>query len=43
MMFRAYTPPEIYTAEIVGMTLAVLAGLALAVVAGALLAKVFDE
>jgi hypothetical protein len=42
-MFRAYNPPEIYTAEIVGMTLAVLTGLALAVLAGALLTKAFDE
>jgi hypothetical protein len=42
-MFRSYQPPEIYTAEIVGMTLAVLVGLALAVLAGAMLARVFDE
>jgi hypothetical protein len=42
-MFRAYNPPEIYTGELIGMTLAVLVGLALAVVAGALLARVFDE
>jgi hypothetical protein len=42
-MFRAYNPPEIYTAEIVGMTLAVLTGLALAVLAGAMLARVFGE
>jgi hypothetical protein len=42
-MFRAYHPPEIYTAELIGMTLAVLTGLLLAIVAGAMLAKVFEE
>jgi hypothetical protein len=43
MMFRAYTPHEIYTGELIGMTLAVLIGLLLAIVAGALLTKAFDE
>jgi hypothetical protein len=42
-MFRAYQPPEIYTAELIGMTLAVLTGLLLAIVAGAMLARVFEE
>jgi hypothetical protein len=43
MMFRAYQPPEIYTAELIGLTLAVLIGLLLAIVAGAMLTKAFDE
>jgi hypothetical protein len=42
-MFRSYQPPEIYTGELIGMTLAVLVGLALAVLAGTLLARVFEE
>jgi hypothetical protein len=42
-MFRAYNPPEIYTGELIGMTLAVLTGLLLAIVAGAMLARAFDQ
>jgi hypothetical protein len=42
-VFRAYQPPEIWTAELIGMTLAVLTGLLLAIVAGAMLARVFEE